>query len=101
MTKRACDWHREDIKAAIRKSGLTMSELSRRHGFEASAVRQTLGRPWPGVEAVIAGHLGMSPQVIWPSRYGEHGHPLAWKRFSYRDRSALQGLAQPQIRRTA
>jgi len=69
------DWHREDIKAAIRKTGSTLRSLSLDAGYHHSAVRQTLLRPWPALQEVIAQHLGVLPQDIWPSRYTETGDP--------------------------
>jgi Ner family transcriptional regulator len=71
------DWHAEDIKAAIRKTGVTLTSFALAHGLCESAVRQTLRRPWPRVEALIAGHLKLRPQAIWPSRYDARGRPLA------------------------
>lgn len=70
------DWHPEDVKAAIRKTGCSMSDLSRRHGLSATAVRRALVCPWPRVQAIIARHLGHKPQDIWPSRYDARGRPL-------------------------
>lgn len=68
------DWHPEDVKAAIRKTGLTMTELSLRHGLAENAVRTALRRPWPRVEAIVAAHLGLKPEQIWPSRYPNVTH---------------------------
>ncbi len=76
MANARTDMHREDIKAAIRKTGITMNELSRRNGYSIVAVRITLRRRWPAVEAIVAKHLGLRPQDIWPSRYDELGEPL-------------------------
>lgn len=70
------DWHPEDIKAAIRKSGITLNALSLEHGLTASAVRFTLIRPWARVQAIIAAHLNLKPHSIWPSRYDAAGNPL-------------------------
>ena len=67
---------REDVKAAIRKSGITMNELSRQHGYCDAAVRRVLQRPWPAIEAIVARHLGKQPWDIWPSRYDAAGVPL-------------------------
>lgn len=69
------DWHPEDIKAAIRKTGITLEALGRTAGFSASVVTIALRRPIPRVEALIARHLGVQPQQIWPSRYDEQGNP--------------------------
>ncbi|WP_373565595.1 helix-turn-helix domain-containing protein, partial [Staphylococcus aureus] len=38
-------WHKEDIKAAIRKRGITMNELARERGLPPSTVRNALARP--------------------------------------------------------
>lgn len=75
MTTRP-DWHSEDIKAAIRKTGLSLQQLAVRHGYSASAVRVALSRPWPAVQSIIAAHLQCLPEHLWPSRYGTDGQPL-------------------------
>ena len=69
------DRHPEDIKAAIRKSGVTLSELSRAAGFSEGAAKRALLIPWPRMEAAIAAHLGLKPEEVWPSRYTPEGHP--------------------------
>lgn len=74
---RAVDWHHEDVKAAVRKSGTSLKALSEQHDYEASACRRALRRPWPAVEAIIAKAIGRTPQAIWPSRYDDHGRPLS------------------------
>jgi Ner family transcriptional regulator len=76
MAQPGQDWHREDIKAAVRRTGLSMEALARRHGLARSSCAFTLIRPWPRVQAIIADHLGITPQVIWPSRYDAEGNPL-------------------------
>ncbi|WP_170870470.1 helix-turn-helix transcriptional regulator [Pantoea sp. 1.19] len=63
------DWHRADIIAALRKQGTTMAELSRRSGLASSTLSNTLSRPWPKGERIIALALHVSPEEIWPSRY--------------------------------
>lgn len=70
------DWHPEDIKAAIRKTGTTMEALGMSAGFSRSVVGICLRRAIPRVEALIARHLGLKPQDIWPSRYDADGQPL-------------------------
>ncbi|WP_370690694.1 helix-turn-helix domain-containing protein [Falsiroseomonas sp.] len=76
------DWHPEDIKAAIRKTGITMRDLSRQHGLCQDAVKRTLACPWPRVQAIVAAHLKTKPHLIWPSRYDRRGRPLAGLRAS-------------------
>ncbi len=70
------DWHPEDVKAAIRKTGITLTKLSIEAGYEASAVRKAISVPWSQVEDIIAERLGTNPWVIWPSRYDSFGNPL-------------------------
>ena len=68
--------HPADIKAALEKKGLSLSELSRRHGYHPSAAGRALRVPWPALERVIADALSMEPATIWPDRYDERGIPL-------------------------
>jgi Ner family transcriptional regulator len=69
------DWHPEDVKAAVRKTGTSLTALALANGLSESAVRRTLRCPWPKVQALIAAHLGIRPQEIWPSRYDARGRP--------------------------
>jgi Ner family transcriptional regulator len=62
-------WHAEDVKAAIRKKGTTLTALSDLHGYSDSYLRGTLIRHRPHGEAIIAEFLGVSPADIWPERY--------------------------------
>jgi Ner family transcriptional regulator len=66
-------WHAEDVKAAIRKKGLTLSALSKKHQYSESYLRGTLIRPRPRGEEIIARFLGVSPAEIWPDRYRAGG----------------------------
>jgi Ner family transcriptional regulator len=63
-------WHAEDVKAAVRKKGTTLTALSNKHGYSDSYLRGTLIRQRPYGERVIAEFLGVSPADIWPERYG-------------------------------
>ena len=77
ITTPSADWHPEDIKAAIRKTGMTLSDLSRAAGFSEGAAKRALLIPWPRMEAAIAARLGREPHEIWPSRYSPDGRPMA------------------------
>lgn len=76
MKQRPTDWHPEDIKAAVRKTGTTMSALSRAAGLSVGAAKRALDVPWPRAEAIIAARLCLRPQDIWPSRYDRNGQPI-------------------------
>jgi Ner family transcriptional regulator len=66
-------WHAEDVKAAIRKKGLTLSALSKKYEYSDSYLRGTLIRARPHGQEIIARFLGVSPAEIWPERYLSRG----------------------------
>lgn len=66
------DWTPESVKAAVYRTGVSLTELLERAGYTRGAAI-VLRRPWPAVEEAIAAHLHLSPQEIWPSRYHENG----------------------------
>lgn len=69
------DWHPEDVKAALRKRGITLTALSRQHGYSTNCVGAVLRRPAATVQEVIAAALELDPRNIWPSRYNPDGSP--------------------------
>lgn len=66
-------WHKEDIKAAIRKRGLTMTDLSVQYGLNPNSVRNCLGRPLISGERVVADFLGVPLHELWPERWTQNG----------------------------
>jgi len=68
-------WHPEDVKAAIRKKGITLTELSLRNGFSECYLRQALIRPLLDGEKIIARFLKTPAHEIWPDRYDADGTP--------------------------
>ncbi|EEB9696285.1 transcriptional regulator [Salmonella enterica subsp. enterica] len=63
------DWHPADIIAGLRKKGTSLAAVSRGAGLSSSTLANALTRPWPRGEKLIADALGISPEIIWPSRY--------------------------------
>ncbi|EDH5633235.1 transcriptional regulator [Salmonella enterica subsp. enterica serovar Claibornei] len=63
------DWHPADIIAGLRKKGTSLAAVSREAGLSSSTLANALTRPWPRGEKLIADALGISPEIIWPSRY--------------------------------
>lgn len=64
------DWHSEDIKAAIRKRGVSVAELARANGYDNyRTFMNVLRMPYPKIERIIAEFLEVEPSEIWPSRY--------------------------------
>lgn len=68
-------WHREDIKAELRKRLGPISVLSRAWGYGQSAITNTLLRPdySPAIELRIAEALGQHPHTLWPDRWTPEG----------------------------
>lgn len=70
-------WHREDIRAALRKAHGTLSGLSVKWGFHPSTVAVALGTPGiAAVERRIAEDLGLHPHTLWPDRWSPEGVQL-------------------------
>ncbi len=62
--------HVEDIKAALRKQGWTLTRIAKELNVGPSAVSHTLIRQRSRrIEQMIASKLGLSPHEIWPQRY--------------------------------
>jgi Ner family transcriptional regulator len=93
MAQKRAGWHREEIKAALRKQFGPISELSTTWGLHPSAITNTLRRPLNSkrVERLIAQALQVSLHELWPDRWSPDGEPLP--RFDAVDRSGgLRGL---------
>ncbi|MFQ5535761.1 MAG: transcriptional regulator [Sphingomonadales bacterium] len=76
------DLHREDIKAALRKSGTNITRLSRENGYADDSLRKALVIRWPATERIIAAALGKMPLEVWPSRYDANGNPKPQSKFT-------------------
>lgn len=63
------DWHNADIIAELKKKGTSLAQVSREAGLSSSTLANTLTRPWPKGEWLIADALMVHPSEIWPSRY--------------------------------
>lgn len=70
------DWHPEDIKAAVRRQGWSLRQLSLSRGLGENTLRHALRTPYPAYERVIAEVIGVPPEQIWPSRYQRAGRAL-------------------------
>lgn len=71
------NWHPADIVAALKKQGTSLAALSRKAGLSSSTLANTLSRPWPKGELIIAQALNIPPDVIWPERYfGKNGERI-------------------------
>jgi len=69
MSDKNQNWHQADIKAAIEKAGLNMSQLSRNSGLAEGTLRNVFKLRYPKAQRIIGDAIGVDPKVIWPSRY--------------------------------
>lgn len=67
--KESEDWHRSDIISALRKRNTNLCEVSRKAGYSSTTLANALDRRWPLGQKIIADAIGVSPEIIWPSRY--------------------------------
>lgn len=75
-TQKQNGWHKEDIKAEIRKRGSTMNALARERGLPTSTVRNALTRPVFSGEVAIAEFLGVPAHQLWPDRWTSDGRRI-------------------------
>ena len=65
--------HPEDIKAAVRKRGKTLTQLAQDSGLWESACRLALIRPSPPGNRAIAAFLGCTVHDLWPQWFNPDG----------------------------
>lgn len=66
-------WHKEDIKAEIRKRGKTLKAVAEAYGVSASTVRNAVIHPSHSGEKVIADFLKVPLHELWPDRWDCNG----------------------------
>lgn len=84
--------HREDIKAAIRKKGSNLWQLTKENRPIAdTALTICLVRPLPRANRIIAEFLGLPLNHLWPQWYDKNGKRIpkrsSLKHTSYRRQS--------------
>lgn len=90
MPKPAQGLHPEDIKAAIRKRGKTLSQLSRDNNLAVATVRCALKERIPKADKIISSFIETPLHVIWPSRYDEQGNRIKTPRKKNRPTTHLR-----------
>lgn len=65
--------HKEDIKAAVRKSGTTFAAISRAAGLGDRTAAASLSRPQPSGNKAIAEFLGLPLHYLWPTWFDSAG----------------------------
>lgn len=69
-------WHKEDIKAAVWKRGMTLRRLATENHLPECACRVALVLPYRRAELAISKFLGVSPRELWPDRWDDEGRRL-------------------------
>lgn len=67
-------FHKEDIKAAIRKKGETLYSLSKKAGLNEHAIAISFRQPIPAAHKAVSKFLGIPVQEIWPQWYDAQGN---------------------------
>jgi propionyl-CoA carboxylase beta subunit len=101
------NWHPEDIKSAVRKSGETLASIAREAGLSDSSTRLALRQPVPRANKAIARHLNLSIEEVWPEWYAKpgevlHQHPASsqkgvLERLEFKRNEAMMGGGQKRI----
>ena len=73
------DWTPVRVVFELHTAGWSLRELGLKHSYKSNALGTALHRRYPKGEAIIAETLGISPELIWPSRY-EDGLPIGRKK---------------------
>lgn len=73
MTSPIRNQHPEDIKAAVRKRGKTLTQIGLDAGLAKSTCRVALQKPIPSANRAIAKFLGQAVHVLWPEWYEPNG----------------------------
>jgi Ner family transcriptional regulator len=78
MAQKRHGWHREDIKAELRKKFGPISDLSEAWDLDRSAIASALRRPNNSkrVERLISNALQVPLHELWPDRWSPTGEPL-------------------------
>ncbi|MGY4028106.1 helix-turn-helix domain-containing protein [Aeromonas rivuli] len=63
------DWPKKFIEGVLEMKGVTVVELSEKAGLKPYTLRNVFYRHWPKGERIISEACGVSPDVIWPSRF--------------------------------
>lgn len=99
--RRPKSWHKEEIKAAVRMRGTTLSDLALSAGLGSSTCRLALCAPcFPG-EQVIAEFIGVPAHELWPDRYEPDGTPRHPRVRNRLNRTPVQNECERQEARAA
>ena len=79
-SERMQNTHPQDVIAALRKGGSSLSKLARANKLDHSALGHCLRRCIPRANRVIAKQLGKSVCELWPLWFDSEGNRLSQRR---------------------
>mgnify|MGYP001266302252 CR=1 FL=1 len=86
-------WHREDIKAEVRKRGSSLFGLARQAGLDPRTMTRSLTTRFPSYHAVIAAYLNVPVHEMWPQWYDRYGNLRGRTRPDARSRRFQHSIA--------
>ncbi|KNC89638.1 helix-turn-helix domain-containing protein [Trabulsiella odontotermitis] len=63
------DWPSGAVILALKRKGVTLGDIESDLGVKEGSVRNVFYRKCDRYEAAIAQKIGVTPDLIWPSRY--------------------------------
>lgn len=63
------DWSKKAIRLALENKGITIEDIENELGVGKGTARNVFYRDCPSYEETIAQKIGVTPDIIWPSRY--------------------------------
>lgn len=90
--------HPEDVKAKVRKTGVSLAELARRNGMAEGTGARALYEACPRMNQAIADHLDIPVHELWPEWFDANGDRIL--RFS-RDSNSGKSAESRQNREAA
>lgn len=88
-------WHREDIKAELRKRGSSLADISTGAGLERKTGAKSLDVPCPTANRAIAAFLRVPLHELWPDWFDQNGNRIPSR--SHRTRSASRHKSQKKV----
>lgn len=71
-------FHREDIKAGLRKKHGSIAQFERSKGLPQRSVKDVLnGKSRPDIAKAVAAELDRPPHVVFPDRFSPNGDALS------------------------
>lgn len=97
MRKAKTNMHAEDVKAKVRKTGVSLAQLARDNELSDSAVRKALYEPIPRGNAAIADYLHMALHDLWPEWFDKDGNRISGPKTTRGSRPAASQNRSPAL----